>query len=165
MNGRLRFCVGNIAQLNVDAVVNAANAKLNPGTGIDGAIREGAGPAITVATQRFGHCPPGEVRTTAGYGLPAKFVIHAVAPDCREEDNAASVLREVYYAILREADSLGVRSVGIPAIGTGIFGFPQDEAASIAAEVSRAFFSSTQSNVPRVCPHFVRIQCNVNCSS
>jgi O-acetyl-ADP-ribose deacetylase (regulator of RNase III) len=140
---RLRTQQGDITRLQVDAVVNAANRLLLPGGGVCGAIHWAAGPRLALACLKEAPCPAGQARLTPGFGLPARFVIHAVGPVWKdgtrgEEDLLASCYRES----LRLAEERSCRSIAFPAISTGIFGFPADRAARIAVRECRAFLAA-----------------------
>lgn len=129
---------GDITTLGVDAIVNAANSSLLGGGGVDGAIHRAAGRELLAACRELGGCPTGEARTTPGFRLPARWVIHTVGPVWRgggggEDDLLASC----YRSSLREADSVGARTVAFPAISTGVYGFPRDRAAGIAVTTLR----------------------------
>lgn len=144
MSGRLTVLQGDITTLEVDAVVNAANSALAPGAGVDGAIRRAAGPEINRATAALGGCPTGEARITQGYALPATWVIHTVGP--RWSGGAANepeLLASCYRASLALAAEHGARRVAFPAISTGIYGFPRDQAAAIAVREIRAFLATS----------------------
>lgn len=125
----------DITALAVDAIVNAANAQLLPGGGVDGAIRRAAGPSLTEETTRIGRCPTGTAVITKGYGLPAKHVVHTAAPIWEagyrdaEQDR---LLASCYTSVLKLADEHGIRTIAFPAIGTGIYGWPPERAANIA---------------------------------
>ena len=134
----------DITTLDVDAVVNAANASLLGGGGVDGAIHRAAGPELRRACEQFSsvrrgvRCPTGEARVTPGFRLPARWVIHTVGPVWRgggegEDEALASATR----ASLAEGDRVGAESVAFPAISTGVYGFPPDRAARIAIETVR----------------------------
>jgi O-acetyl-ADP-ribose deacetylase (regulator of RNase III) len=117
----------------VDAVVNAANTSLLGGGGVDGAIHRAAGPELLEETSQIGGCPTGESRSSRGYRLPAKWVIHTVGPVWlggeRNEDN---LLANCYQTSFRLARELGVRSIAFPAISTGVYRFPLQRSAKIA---------------------------------
>ncbi|WP_119419487.1 O-acetyl-ADP-ribose deacetylase [Desertibaculum subflavum] len=124
---------GDITRLEVDAIVNAANEQLAPGGGVCGAIHRAAGPELARECRQAGPCPTGDARITAGYDLPAKWVIHAVGPVWHGggagEDAA---LEGAYRAAMRLAAEKGLTSLAFPAISTGIFGFPLERATAIA---------------------------------
>jgi len=124
---------GDITALPVDAIVNAANERLAPGGGVCGAIHRAAGLELARACARIGSCPTGEARITPGYDLEARFVIHAVGP-VWHGGNAGEekLLASCYRASLDLAAENGARSIAFPAISTGIYGFPMEQAARIA---------------------------------
>jgi O-acetyl-ADP-ribose deacetylase (regulator of RNase III) len=138
--GRIEVVQGDITRLDVDAIVNAANTSLLGGGGVDGAIHRAAGPELQAECRTLGGCPTGGARITRGYRLPARHVIHAVGPAWRGGDaGEAGQLASAYRACLALARQHGLRSIAFPAISTGIFGFPGDEACAIAVrEVAAA---------------------------
>jgi O-acetyl-ADP-ribose deacetylase len=130
---RMSVVVGSIVDLDVDAIVNAANSSLQGGGGVDGAIHRAAGPGLALEARSLAPCPPGEARITGGHHLRARFVIHTVGPvwqggDAGERDVLASSYRES----LRLADENRLAVVAFPAISTGIYGYPRAEACRIA---------------------------------
>ncbi|HET6468505.1 MAG TPA: O-acetyl-ADP-ribose deacetylase [Geminicoccaceae bacterium] len=130
---RCRVVEGDITRLQVDAIVNAANAQLAPGGGVCGAIHAAAGPELAEACRHLGECPTGEARITPGFRLPTRFVIHAVGPVWQGGDaNEDELLASCYRHALRLAREQGLQSIAFPAISTGIYGFPAPRAATIA---------------------------------
>lgn len=129
----IRVVQGDITQLRVDAIVNAANPTLLGGGGVDGAIHRAAGPKLKEYCAKLGGCPTGEARITPGFDLPAKWVIHTVGPVWRggRQDEAAR-LADCYDNSMRLALEYGVRRIAFPAISTGAYGFPKEAAARIA---------------------------------
>ena len=126
---------GDITQQDVDAIVNAANSSLRGGGGVDGAIHRAAGPRLAEAGSALAPCPPGHAVATPAFDLdpPVRHVIHTVGPVWRGGDQGeAEVLASCYRRSLSVADELGVRSIAFPAVSTGVYGFPPDQAARIA---------------------------------
>jgi O-acetyl-ADP-ribose deacetylase (regulator of RNase III) len=136
---RIEAVRADITTEHVDAVVNAANTDLTDGAGVNGAIHRAAGAGqLRAACAALGGCRPGDAKATAGFGLPARWIIHTVGPVWRgggagEEETLASC----YVRSLAVADELGAASVAFPAISTGIFGFPAGLAADIAVRSVR----------------------------
>ncbi len=123
----------DITSLDMDAIVNAANSSLLGGGGVDGAIHAAAGPELLRACSALSGCPTGGARITAGYGLRARFVIHTVGPVWHGgTDNEAELLASCYRNCMRLANENGLRTIAFPAISTGIFGYPVEQASSIA---------------------------------
>jgi O-acetyl-ADP-ribose deacetylase (regulator of RNase III) len=145
----IEVVVGDITRQDVDAVVNAANASLRGGGGVDGAIHRAAGPRLAEAGAAIAPCAPGDAKATPAFDLdpPVRHVIHTVGPVWRGgghgEDEA---LASCYRRSLEVADEVGARSVAFPAIATGVYGFPPDRAARIAVATIRA----TPTRVERV---------------
>jgi O-acetyl-ADP-ribose deacetylase (regulator of RNase III) len=131
---RLEAVCGDITAELVDAVVNAANAGLRGGGGVDGAIHRAAGAAkLQEACRAIGGCAPGDAVVTEGFDLPARFIIHTVGPVWRGGlGGEAETLASCYGSALAVADEVGARSVAFPAISTGAYGYPGEEAAAIA---------------------------------
>jgi len=136
---RLETHLGDITELAVDAIVNAANTSLRGGGGVDGAIHRAAGPDLLAECRRVGGCPTGEARITSGYRLPARWVIHAVGPIWRGgKEGEDELLASCYRNALALAATAGVGSIAFPAISTGIYGFPAERATKIAVATVRA---------------------------
>ncbi len=136
---------GDITTLEVDAIVNAANAALAGGGGVDGAIHRAAGPQLHDACREIGGCPTGEVRVTEGFSLRARWVIHAVGPRWRGGTaGEPELLASAYRNALRAAQELGARSIAFPAINTGIYGYPLAEATAIAVDVAREHLAANE---------------------
>lgn len=140
---RITAVQGDITQQAVDAIVNAANSSLMGGGGVDGAIHRRGGPAILEECRRIREerypdgLPTGEaVATTAGE-LPARWVIHTVGPVYAREEDPARLLAACHVSSLRVADELGAATVAFPAISTGVYGYPLEEAAPVAVEAVR----------------------------
>jgi O-acetyl-ADP-ribose deacetylase (regulator of RNase III) len=131
---------GDITEQDADAVVNAANSSLMGGGGVDGAIHRRGGPAILAECKRIRAdrypegLPPGRaVATTAG-DLPARWVIHTVGPVYATSEDRSGLLASCHAESLRVAEELGARTVAFPAISTGVYGYPVDEAAPVAVQ-------------------------------
>lgn len=128
----LEFVKGDITQVAVDAIVNAANAKLAGGGGVDGAIHRAGGPSILEECRTLGGCPTGSAVATRAGKLPAKFVFHAVGPVYRGKEQDVEQLASCHLKCLDLAVEKGCRSIAFPAISTGAYGYPLPEASVIA---------------------------------
>ncbi len=130
---RLEAVAADITTLALDAIVNAANESLLGGGGVDGAIHRTAGPELLAECRTLGGCRTGDAKITAGYRLPARHVIHTVGPVWRGGgDGEDELLAACYRRVIAVAAGNGIRTLAIPAISTGIYGFPADRAAAIA---------------------------------
>jgi len=130
---RLHLVQGDITTMAVDAIVNAANSALRGGGGVDGAIHRAGGPTIMAECRRLGGCPTGEARITTAGKLPARFVIHTVGPIWRGgQSGEADLLAAAYSNSLALAQTHAVTSIAFPAISTGVYGYPIQDAARIA---------------------------------
>jgi O-acetyl-ADP-ribose deacetylase len=127
-------CVGGdiTAQEDIEAVVNAANARLSPGGGVAGAIHRAAGPGLAEEAMPLGPIAPGEAVITGAHGLPNHYVIHTLGPVYGQDRPEAELLAGCYRNSLGLAEENGIESIAFPAISTGIFGYPVDEAAGVA---------------------------------
>lgn len=144
---RIEVVLADITTLPVDAVVTAANARLAGGGGVDGAVHRAAGPELPAACRAIGACATGDAVATPGFALPARWVIHAVGPVWQGGGaGEAALLASAYRRSLEVADEVGARSLAVPAISTGVYGYPPDEAAAIAVRTVR----STPTAVERV---------------
>jgi O-acetyl-ADP-ribose deacetylase len=134
---------GDITEQDVDAVVNAANSSLMGGGGVDGAIHRKGGPDILAECKRIraeqhpDGLPTGQAVATRGGNLPARWVIHTVGPVYAKSEDRSLLLASCHTEALRVADDLGAQTVAFPAISTGVYGYPLDEAAPVAVRAVR----------------------------
>jgi O-acetyl-ADP-ribose deacetylase (regulator of RNase III) len=136
---------GDITSLHVDAIVNAANEHLRLGSGVAGAIRRKGGPAIQKECDRIGHCETGGAVVTGGGALPARWVIHAVGPVWQGGGAGEErLLGSAVSAALERAQEIGAKSVALPALSTGVYGFPLGRAAEISVREARRFASGAR---------------------
>lgn len=130
----------DITFARVDAIVNAANEGLQLGSGVAGAIRRRGGQTIQEECDRIGHCAVGSAVVTGGGNLPARWVIHAVGPVWRGGEESEDVLlASAVFAALARAEEIGASSVALPAISTGVYGFPVERAAEISIAAAKTF--------------------------
>ena len=143
MTQRIKVIQADITQLQVDAIVNAANNSLLGGGGVDGAIHRAAGSQLLAECRQLGGCETGEAKITKGYNLPAKWVIHTVGPvwsgGTSGEDE---LLASCYRNSLALAEQYQIKTIAFPAISTGVYQFPVERAASIAVAQIEAFLKN-----------------------
>lgn len=148
---KLRLERGDITRVLVDAIVNAANEYLAPGGGVSGAIHRAGGPEIERECRQVGHCPTGQAVATGAGQLPARHVVHAVAPRWKGgHQGEPKLLASAYRRSLEVADSIGARSLAFPSLGTGIFGYPVELAAPVALGSVADYLSHHARNVEEV---------------
>ena len=147
--------VGDITKIPADAIGNAANSRLAGGGGVDGAIHRAGGPAIMQELDQIrasiGQCPAGDAVATHAGRLPAQWVIHAVGPVYRDgRSGEPTALRSCYERCLELSDELGARTLTLPAISTGVYGYPMDLAANVAVGAVASKLSGDETRVERV---------------
>lgn len=145
----IRLVLGDITKLQVDAIVNAANSELEPGGGVDGAIHRAAGVGLySELKARHDYLTPGEAIVTSGYRLPAKHVIHTVAPRWIEGlNNQVEALADCYRNSLALADELELKSIAFPSLGTGAFGIPKEVAMPTALQAISLYLQNSHSDI------------------
>lgn len=119
-------------QPDMIAIANAANARLAGGGGLDGAINKAAGPELAKASRKLAPIKPGQAVLTPGFNLPNDFVIHCLGPVYGQDEPAAQLLGDCYRNALQLAEDKGIESIAFPAISTGVFGYPLEDAAEVA---------------------------------
>ncbi len=130
----------DITTLPVDAIVNAANPSLLGGGGVDGAIHRAAGPELREYNKTLGGCPTGEARISPGFRLPARYVISTVGPVWQDgRHGEPELLEQAYRSSFELALQHGIKTIAFPAISTGAYGFPKDQAARIALRVMKEY--------------------------
>jgi O-acetyl-ADP-ribose deacetylase (regulator of RNase III) len=137
---RIQLLRGDITQLHVDAIVNAANKTLLGGGGVDGAIHRAAGPGLLEECRKLNGCETGEAKITQAFNLPCRFVIHTVGPVWHGgKTGEAGLLANAYQNSLELARQYQLKTIAFPNISTGVYGFPKQEAAQIALQTVREF--------------------------
>lgn len=131
---KLQLLKGDITRQDTEAVVNAANKRLAPGGGVAGAIHRSAGSGLWQECKKLNGCQTGEAKITKAYNLPNKFVIHTVGPVYSGSETDAQLLKSSYLNSLKLADEYNIRSISFPALSTGAFGYPKEEASHIALQ-------------------------------
>lgn len=148
----IKLIQDDITKLKVDAIVNAANASLLGGGGVDGDIHSAAGKELLEACKKFNGCETGLVKITSGFLLKVKHIIHAVGPiyNVHPAATAEKLLISVYWESLQLADTVGCQSIAFPNISTGIYGFPKERAAELAIHTVMSFKKSNPENINQV---------------
>ncbi|MCD4689761.1 MAG: O-acetyl-ADP-ribose deacetylase [Desulfuromonadaceae bacterium] len=137
--GRMELLQGDITGLQVEAIVNAANCSLLGGGGVDGAIHRAAGLQLLAECKTLNGCETGQAKITAGYRLPARYVIHTVGPVYRQRPQDAQLLAACYQNSLKLAAAHGLKTVAFPAISCGVYGYPPKKACAIAVDTVKVF--------------------------
>lgn len=132
---------GDITKLDVECIVNAANKSLLGGGGVDGAIHRAAGPELLAECRTLHGCQTGQAKITKGYNLKARFVIHTVGPVYSGKRSDAVLLANCYQNSLELALAYNIRSIAFPAISTGVYGYPLEEAVPIAVQTISAWLN------------------------
>lgn len=138
--------MGDITKFNVEAIVNSSNEYLCGGSGVNGAIHYAAGQELSSECARLGGCKKAEVKVTRGYKLPAKYILHTVAPRYGQEDGKEKeLLKLTYKNVLDKAKEHGIKRIAFPALSIGIFGYPKEEATQIAVKTIKNYLEKDYS--------------------
>jgi len=146
-NSILEIIKGDITKEETDAIVNAANSRLTPGGGVSGAIHRAAGRQLWEECKTLGGCKTGEAKITRGYNLGAKYVIYTVGPIYSGKEEDARMLSLCYINSLKLAMEHGIKSISFPAISTGIYGYPMEEAARVAISTILKFLKEKDASM------------------
>ena len=139
---KIEVLMGDITDLGVDAIVNAANCSLLGGGGVDGAIHRAAGPELLEECRTLHGCETGEAKITKGYRLKARHVIHTVGPVYSGRERDSELLRNCYYNSMELAKANEIHSIAFPSISTGAYRYPKREAAKIAVDTLREWIAN-----------------------
>ena len=144
---RIELHLGDITELHVDAIVNAANKTLLGGGGVDGAIHRAAGKELLRECKALNGCETGNSKITEGYKLKAKHVIHTVGPVWRGGyKNERELLKSCYLTSLKLANENNIKTIAFPNISTGIYNYPKDKAAKIAIDTIKEFIENNKNS-------------------
>lgn len=148
---KIQIIHGDILRLDVDAIVNPANKDLLGGGGLDGIIHSAAGDALVAECRNLGGCNTGEAKITKGYNLLARHIIHTVGPVYGKENSfEKKLLKSCYYNSLLVATKNSIASIAFPAISTGLYGYPKEEAAKIALKTVHGFLKTQNTSIKKI---------------